>query len=98
MKSRSLGIKNGSGRRTNPENYRLHESPFGFSKRDNQLIPNRAEMRICRLVVELRTRRKMSTRQVAEELIRRGVRNRRGKVFWTHTGVGRIFNRWNEKI
>jgi len=95
---RAQGIKNGDGRRTNPENYRLHEAPYGFSKRGNQLIPNRAEMRICRLIVSLRARRERSTRQIAAELMKRGIKNRRGRVFWTHTGVGRIFKRWNGKV
>ena len=95
---RTHGIRQGNGRRTNPENYRLHEPPFGFSKRGTQLVPNRSEMRICRMVVELRTRGKMSMRKIAVELMKRGIKNRRQKVLWTHPGVGRIFNRWNGKI
>ena len=95
---RKQGISNGSGRRTNPKNFRLHHPPFGFSKLEGSLVPNKAEMRICRLVVELRDRQKMSTRETAEELMRREIRNRRGVVYWTHVAVGRIFNQWKGKI
>ena len=47
------GIRLGTNRRrmANPENYRLLYAPYGFSKKDGKLIPNKAELKICRLVV-----------------------------------------------
>jgi transposase len=95
---RRQGIRKSGGRMTNPDNYRLHEPPYGFSKVGGRLVPNKAEMRICRLIVELRERQGLSALSVSKELQKRGVSNRRGSATWSHHSVIRIFNRWKEKI
>lgn len=50
-----LGIRGGAGasRSTNPENYRCRIAPYGYSIQAGRLVPNKAELRICRQVVDL---------------------------------------------
>lgn len=52
---RELGINEGqtNARSTNPKNYRCRIPPYGFALSAGQLIPNRLEMKICRLVVQM---------------------------------------------
>ena len=86
------------GSLTNPKNYRHHEPPYGYKVRDGQLVLNSTEIRICRLIVNLRGRRGKTLAQVAAELSKRGHKNRRGKTDWHHQTVGNIFKRWNGKL
>lgn len=94
------GIRLGSnkGRLANPENYRLAYAPFGFSKKDGRLVPNKAELKICRIVVQLRNNSKMSFHEIARELERRRIKGRTDSTSWTHATVGRIYKRWNGKL
>ncbi|MDZ4662531.1 MAG: recombinase family protein [Pseudomonadota bacterium] len=94
------GIRLGSnkGRLANPENYRLLYAPYGFTKKDGRLVPNKSELKICRLVVQLRGDSKISFQEIARELERRRIKSRTGSISWTHATVGRIFKRWNGKI
>ena len=46
-------IHKDSERMTNPKNYRASVVPYGYRKVDGQLVTNKKEMRICRLVVQL---------------------------------------------
>ena len=53
-KLHSLGIQGDASvgeRMTNPKNYRASVVPYGYRKVDGQLVTNKKEMRICRLVV-----------------------------------------------
>ncbi len=74
------GIELGTkvGHSADPKNYRNNSPPYGFSNRDGKLVPNKSEMKICRVVVELRGRRKLSTTQVCKELEKRGFKNHKG--------------------
>ena len=94
------GVKIGTnvGRSTDPKNYRNNSPPYGYSIRDGKLVPNKSEMKICRIVVELRGRRKHSTTQVCKELEKRGFKNRKGNTVWNPNTILNIFKRWNEKI
>ncbi len=95
-----VGIKPGRGvtRSNNPENYRCRVAPFGFSIRDGRLVPNRSELRICRLVVELMGRKKWSANATAKELGTKGYKNRSGSTRWDHSSVIGIFKKWNGKL
>jgi hypothetical protein len=95
---RAIGIREKTGRVTRPDNYRHHEPPYGYTICDGKLVPNKKELQVCRLVVELRGRQKRSFAEIAEELIRRGYPNRRGVVSWFHHSVNQIFKRWNGKL
>ena len=68
------------GRSTNPENYRHHNPPYGFKVRGKKLVTNRAEIEICRPVVELISRQSLGIRETGRELARRGFKNRKGNA------------------
>ncbi|MGZ3806095.1 MAG: hypothetical protein ACXVB4_17910 [Pseudobdellovibrionaceae bacterium] len=95
-----LGIRESpiSERMTNPKNYRCRVPPYGFSIQDGKLTPNRLEMKICRLVVELIQRDGRTQSEVARELSRRGYKNRAGNLNWDSRTVFNIFNRWKDKL
>ena len=82
---------------TDPKNYRFHTAPYGFSIKGGRLVPNTAELRICRRVVNL-IRKGLTYRAVSFELANLGFKNREKKVFWDHSTVIRIYKRWNEKL
>lgn len=93
------GVRVGKvGRSTDPKNYRNNSPPYGYMIRDGKLAPNKSEMKICRIVVELRGRRGYSTTQVVNELEKLGYKNRKGNTVWNTATVINIFERWNGKI
>lgn len=83
---------------TNPENYRCATPPYGFQVKAGKLLPNRLEMKICRLVVELIQREGRNHSDVARELARRGFKSRTGKTKWDSKTVFNIFKRWKDKL
>jgi transposase len=85
-------------RATNPQNYRCRVPPYGYAVREGKLIPNKRELRICRLVVELMGRHGKGTSETVRELERRQLLTREGKQHWDHSSVRNIFNRWKDKI
>lgn len=94
------GIRPGrqSSRSNNPENYRLKVPPYGYQIRVGKLVPNKSEMRLCRLVVELIARQGFSANAAAKELGKRGYKNRSGHTKWDHSTIQNIFKRWNSKL
>lgn len=98
LKRDGFRLGGNKGRLANPDNYRLAYAPYGFSKKDGRLIPNKAELKICRLVVQLRNNSKMSFHEVAKELMRGGIKNRDESISWNHATAGRIYKRWNGKL
>jgi hypothetical protein len=87
-----------AGRSTDPANYRNNSPPYGYLVRDGRLAPNKSELKICRLVVELRGRRGLSTTQVARELEKQNFKNRKGRTVWNSNTILNIFERWKNKI
>ena len=98
LKREGIRLGTNKGRLANPENYRLAYAPFGFSKKEGRLVPNKSELKICRLVVQLRNNSKMTFYEIARELERRRIKGRTNSISWTHATVGRIYRRWNQKI
>jgi hypothetical protein len=97
----TFGIRNEASkgaRMTNPNNYRATVIPYGYRKVDGQLVANKKELRICRLVVKLINEQKVSLQGAARELMRQNIKNRNGNVWWDHSMVRSIFKRWNGKI
>lgn len=94
------GVRLGTkvGRSINPENYRNCSPPYGYKVRDGKLLPDKAELKICRVIVDLRGRRKQSLSQIAAELEQRGFKNRNGRVIWNPQTILNIFKRWNGKV
>lgn len=98
LKREGIRLGTNKGRLANPDNYRLAYAPYGFSKKDGRLVPNKAELKTCRLVVQLRNNSKMSFQEIARELERRRIKGRTNSISWTHATVGRIYKRWNGKL
>lgn len=105
-KSVIIGLLNRGGvrlgqancRSNNPENYRLKVPPYGYQIRQGKLVPSKAEMTLCRLVVELIQRQGLSANATAKEIGRRGYKNRSGSTKWDHSVVRSIFKRWKDKL
>ena len=95
-----MGIRfeTGTGRMTDPNNYRIRTPPYGFSIKDGKLVPHKLEMKICRLVVELIGRQGLSNSATAKELKKYGYKNRYGRTVWDHSSVRNIFKRWKDKL
>ena len=98
LKREGICLGTNKGRLANPENYRLAYAPFGFLKKDGRLVPNKSELKICRMVVRLHNNSKMSFYEIARELERRRIKGRANSISWTHTTVGRIHKRWDGKL
>ncbi len=81
---RQEGIWNLPNRRANPNNYRLHEPPYGFRKQEGRLVPYKPELKICRIVVRMYEREKQTYSAIARELEVQGYKNRRGEKRWSH--------------
>lgn len=97
----TLGVRNAASigeRMTNPNNYRASVVPYGYRKVDGQLVANKKELRICRLVVKLINEQKLSLQGAARELMQQNIKNRNGNVWWDHSMVRGIFKRWNGKV
>ena len=97
---RELGINEGTSnqRQTNPQNYRCRVPPYGFAIESGKLVPNRLEMKICRLVVQLVQRQGKGHTEIARELSRLGFKNRSGSTVWDSKTVFNILKRWKDKL
>lgn len=95
-----IGVKVGGGgeRMTNPQNYRCKNPPYGFLVKDGKLVPNKREMKVCRLIVELMGRQGLSSTAAARELETKRFKTRGGSENWDHSAVRRIFERWQGKL
>ena len=80
------------------QNYRSRVSPYGFSAESGKLIPNRLEMKICRLVVQLVQRQGKNHTEAARELSRLGYKNRSGSTVWDSKTIFNILKRWKNKL
>jgi len=96
----NVGIRGGAGanRSTNPENYRCRVAPYGYSIQAGRLEPHKAELRICRLVVDLIRTQGLSANATGKELSRRGLKSRSGRPHWDHSAVLSIYKRWKDKL
>lgn len=82
----------------NPQNYRCRVAPYGFAVESGKLVPNRLEVKICRLVVQLIQRQGKSHSETARELTRLGHKNRTGSTVWDSKTIFNILKRWKDKL
>lgn len=68
---RAAGIRKTPRRGRSSENYRFHNPPYGFRARNGRLERDLREMKVARLIVELRDRGEKSFSEIAAELNRR---------------------------
>ena len=83
---------------TNPKNYRMPTAPYGFQRVNNQLVPLKKEIKICRMVVSLINNEKLSSSATARRLEEDGIKNRGGNVSWSNSVITSIYKRWNLKL
>lgn len=97
---RELRIKesNISNKVNNPQNYRCRVAPYGFSVESGKLLPNRLEVKICRLVIQMVQRQGKTQSEAARELTRLGYKNRSGKTIWDSKTIFNILKRWKDKL
>ena len=79
-------------------NIRTPVAPYGFAIRDGKLVPSKADLRICRTVVDLIVQKNFSANAVTKELGRLGFKTRSGQAEWHHGTVISILKRWKGKI
>lgn len=93
------GVRIGKvGRSTNPQNYRNPSPPYGYRVKDGKLVLNKSELKICRLIVDLKCRREKSLAEIATHLEMRGFKNRNGRTVWNSNTIQKIYKRWEGKI
>ena len=88
----------GNGRSSNPENYRHPAASYGYAVKNGNIVLNKAEQRVCKLVVQLIKRQNQNYCAVARELSKRGLKNRAGQTKWDGNAVSKIFKRWKDKL
>lgn len=94
---RRLGVRRTSSRGRTPDNFRYPEPPYGLKVQAGRLIPNNKEMRVVRLIVDLRERKQCRWTEIIHKLNQNKLRTRRGKL-WSAAGVKRIQKRWAGKV
>lgn len=73
-------------------------TPYGYMVKNGKLVLNKAELKICRVVVELNKQGDLSASAIAHELERRGIKTRSGGSHWDHSTVINIIKRCKDKI
>jgi hypothetical protein len=93
---RKAGV-HGHTRGRDVENFRFPNPAYGYKRNQGRLETSSVEMKIVRLIVELRDRQGLSFAKIADDLNRRGYRNRKGTQ-WISPSVGQIHKRWTGKV
>ena len=70
----SLDIRKKNRIMTNPKNYRMPIAPYGFQRVNNQLVPLKKEIKICRRVISLINNEKLSYSSTARRLEEEGIK------------------------
>ena len=95
---RSAGVFNAKRRGRSSENYRFkNTTPFGKKVRDGRLVLNPVEVKIARLIVELRDRKGLAWEEICSEVNGRGHLTRRGTKWQDHT-VRHVYKLWSGKL
>ena len=94
---RQAGVSKSSGRGRSQKNYRFPNPAFGHRVVKGRLESNPSEMKIARLIVELRDRRGLSFGQIAEELRGRNLFTRQGAA-WTRFTASHVYRLWAGKL
>ena len=94
---REAGVHGGKGRGRAADNFRFPNPVFGNKVVAGRLETNPTEMKIARLVVELRDRQGESFGKIADELNRRGHRNRKAAK-WNRVSVRNVHKNWTGKV
>ena len=95
---RSAGVFQEKGRGRSAENYRFpNTAPFGKRVRDGRLVVNPVEVKIARLIVELRNRKSASWALICLQLNEKGYRTRRNTP-WQEYNARHVYKLWRGKL
>ena len=94
---RKAGVRGEKGRGRSPDNYRFSNPIYGNKVIGTRLETNPTEIKIVRLIVELRNRQGWSFEKIATELNERGFRNRKGTI-WYRAQVRTVHASWTGKV
>jgi hypothetical protein len=86
---RQAGVHGAKGRGRSKENYRFPNPPYGYRAVSGRLETYSPEVKVARLIVELRDRHQRSFSEIAEALRRKKLRTRQG-VAWTRFTVSHV--------
>ena len=82
----------------NSKKYAPSTPPYGFKRtHDSQLAINKSELKICRIIVQLR-KKGLSFNGIAQELNKGKLKTRKGTLSWQRYSIKNIFERWKDKI
>lgn len=94
-----LGLLRKKGEaQTDPANYRSTSVPFGHRVVDGKLTTHSAEIKVCRIIIEMIDRQGLNYLKTAQALSQKGIKNRRGGAQWHHYTVSQIYRRWKGKL
>jgi len=97
-KLHSLGIRRENLKDIEYDNHRpAIRAPFGQKIVTGKLVPNRHELKIARLIVELRARQSLSWKEIVHHLESENLKTRNG-FHWKIRTAKRVFDRWNGKL
>jgi len=80
------------------QKYRCRVAPYGFAVESGKLVPNRLEVKICRLVVQLVQCQGKTQSEAGRELSRLGHKNLSGNTVWDSKTIFNILKRWKDKL
>ncbi len=93
---RRFGVRNGQRGRT-LDNYRFPNPPYGQKVWGKRLVLNKKELRIVRIVIQLRDQEQLRWSQIVANLNELGIKTRTGRT-WSRAGIKRIHKRWVGKV
>jgi hypothetical protein len=94
---RNEGIRETRGRGRDSNSFRYPFPPYGQRVTDGRLTIDRKEMKVVRLVIELRDRKSWGWAEIISCLNERGYRSRTG-LLWNRVRVKRLHKYWSGKL
>ena len=80
------------------DNYSFKQQvPFGYKLSEGRLLPNRTEMKVCRIIVSCRAQDHLSWKSIIETLKLKKIKNRKERS-WSINSLRNIYIRWNGKV
>jgi hypothetical protein len=94
---RQAGVHGGKARGRAADNFRFPNPPYGYRVVNGRLETHPGELKVVRLIVELRDRKGWSFPAIAEELNQRGLGTRQG-CRWIRSTVRLVHKAWKDKL
>lgn len=94
---REAGVHGGKGRGRADDNFRFPNPIYGKKVSQGRFEANLVEMKTVRVVIKLRDRQVWSFGKIADELNRRGQRNRKGSK-WHRVSTRHVHKNWTGKV